>query len=87
MGDMPKIEFPCAYPIKVIGYADKDSITQIIDIVRQHAPEVTPDQVSSRDSSAGNYHSIRVEIQATGEAQLKALHTDLLALDAVKLVL
>ena len=83
----PKIEFPCDYPIKVIGEAAVDAATSIISVVRKHAPEVTPDQVSSRPSSEGNFQSIRVTIVATGEEQLKALHTDLLALPWVRLVL
>lgn len=83
----PQIEFPCAYPIKIIGDADDGSISSILEIVRRHAPEVTPDEVSTRQSSKGNFHSIRVTIMATGEAQLKALHVELMALGSVRMVL
>lgn len=83
----PKIEFPCDYPIKVIGEHDQDAASSIIEVVRRHAPEVTPDQVSARPSREGNFQSIRVTIVATGEAQLQALHTELLALPWVRLVL
>ena len=87
MTEPPKIEFPCEYPIKVIGeQADKAAAT-VIQVVRNHAPEVTPDQVSVRPSREGNFQSIRITIVATGEDQLKALHTDLLALEWVRLVL
>ena len=82
-----QIEFPCDYPIKVIGEAHVDAVKHIIEVVRRHAPEVTPDQISTRDSRAGNYQSVRIMIVATGEAQLKALHGDLLALPSVRLVL
>ena len=81
------IEFPCDYPIKVIGEADAQAVAQIIATVRKHAPDVTPDDVSQRDSRNGNYQSIRVNIRATGEDQLKALHTDLMQIDAVRMVL
>lgn len=87
MTDLPQIEFPCDYPIKIIGEADDGSIRQVLDIVRRHAPEVTPDQVTTRASRQGNYQSIRVQIVATGEAQLKALHADLMRLTSVRLVL
>ena len=83
----PKIEFPCDYPIKVIGEHADDAGMKIIEIVRKHAPEVTPDQVSARPSREGNFQSIRINIVATGEEQLKALHTELLALPWVRLVL
>ena len=82
-----RIEFPCDYPIKVIGETQQHSIEQIIEVVRCHAPEVTPERVSSKLSREGNYQSIRITIVATGEAQLKALHTDLTALPSVRMVL
>ena len=84
--DAPRIEFPCRYPIKIIGDVS-ESVTDIIDIVRQHAPEVTPDEVSTRHSSKGNFQSVRVTIVATGETQLQALHQDLITLPGVRMVL
>jgi putative lipoic acid-binding regulatory protein len=85
--DRPRIEFPCDYPIKVIGEVDENAVGEIVAIVRQHAPEVTPDQVSTRDSRNGNFRSVRVTIVATGEVQLQRLHEQLLALPSVRLVL
>ena len=84
--DAPRIEFPCDYPIKVIGDVS-GSVGEILSVVRRHAPEVTPDEVSTRQSSKGNYRSVRVTIIATGEAQLKMLHQDLIALPGVRMVL
>lgn len=84
--DAPRIAFPCRYPIKIIGEVSA-SAAAILAVVRRHAPEVTPDEVSTRDSRKGNYQSVRVTIVATGEAQLQALHADLLALPGVRLVL
>ena len=85
--DTPKIEFPCAYPIKIIGDSAEGDVARIIQVVRDHAPEVTPDQVTTRKSRAGNFQSIRVTLQATGEPQLKALHEALMALPGVRMVL
>lgn len=87
MSETPQIEFPCDYPIKIIGEREPEVIADIIAIVRKHAPEVTPDHVTTRQSRNGNFESIRVTIVATGEAQLKALHTELLELASVRLVL
>ncbi len=86
-----RIEFPCQYPIKIIGETigetDEAASSQIIAVVCRHAPEVTADQISTRKSRNGNYQSIRVDIIATGESQLKALHKDLMALASVRMVL
>jgi putative lipoic acid-binding regulatory protein len=84
--EAPRIEFPCDYPIKVIGDAS-GPVAEIIDVVRRYASEVTPDQVTTRQSRNGNYRSVRVTIVATGEAQLQMLHKELIALPSVRLVL
>ena len=65
MDDAPQIEFPCDYPIKVIGDVTDNSVSEILAVVRRHAPEVTPDQVNTRESRNGNYQSVRVRIVAT----------------------
>ncbi len=83
----PRIEFPCEYPIKVIGETHQDAVAAIVAVVRKHAPELTPDQINTRSSSGGNFQSVRVTIVATGESQLQALHSDLMALPSVRLVL
>lgn len=85
--ETPKIEFPCAYPIKVIGDSAAGDVARMIEVVREYAPEVTPDQVTTRKSREGNFQSIRVTLQATGEPQLKALHEALMALPGVRMVL
>ena len=36
--EIPQIEFPCDYPIKVIGETDVDAVAEIIAVVRKHAP-------------------------------------------------
>lgn len=87
MSERPTIEFPCRYPIKVIGVAAPNAARDILAVVRLHAPEVTPDDVTRRNSRKGKYASIGITIVATGEEQLKALHRDLMALASVKMVL
>lgn len=87
MVDGIEINFPCDYPIKIIGDTDPNAVAQALSVVRRHAPEVTPDQFDTRSSKHGNFQSLRVTIVATGEAQLKALHLELVALPSVRLVL
>ncbi len=88
MEEKPVIEFPVEdYPIKVIGAARADFLANIATIVRAHDTAFSEDQVVSQPSSKGNYVSLRLSIRATSEAQLKALHTELMAHPLVKLVL
>ena len=36
----PKIEFPCRYPIKVLGRSDDRLRARVVEIVERHAPGV-----------------------------------------------
>ena len=78
----PKIEFPCQYPIKVMGEA-----VEGFEIVKLHSPEVSADNMNTRGSAQGNYLSVTIVIEATGEEQLQALFADLKGHSAVRLVL
>ena len=82
-----RIEFPCDYPVRVIGEKDQDFRRAVLEIVRSHAPDLEEASVSVRDSRDGNYCSVRFTIVATGEAQLRALHQDLIADPRVRMVL
>lgn len=82
-----RIEFPCSYPIKIVG-ENRDAFTeQVVALTRLHAPEVTDDDVRVKASRAGTYCSVTVMIQATGEVQLKALFETLKGHPLVKMVL
>jgi putative lipoic acid-binding regulatory protein len=83
----PKIAFPCEYPIRIIGHSRADFRAVVLRIVREHAPDFAEAEVTVRDSRDGAYCSVRVNIVATGEPQLRALHEALLANPSVKLVL
>ena len=87
MNEPPKIVFPCEYPIRIIGYSRPDFRATVLRIVREHAPDFAEAEVTVRDSREGGYCSVRVNIVATGEPQLRALHAALMADPAVKLVL
>lgn len=85
--DAPRIEFPCQYPIKVIGAAGDDFADLVISIVEQHAPGVDRTTVDVRDSKNGRFLSVRLVMTATGHDQLQALHADLKASGRVQMVL
>ncbi len=86
-GAKTTIEFPCDYPIKVIGHAADDFREFVVEVVRVHAPDLDASKVEVIDSSNGRYQSIRLTIVATGEPQLRALFEDLKASGRVQMVL
>lgn len=87
MSDATRIEFPCDYPIHVIGEQHETFRDSVLDIVRSEVDTVHEGSVDVRESRAGTYCSVRVTIVATGEAQLKRLHRALLAEPGVRMVL
>ncbi len=87
MSDELKIVFPCDYPLKIIFVSGETRVSEVMTIVQQHAPDTDELDAEVVPSRNGNYASLRVRIQATGEAQLKALHQSLVTLPYVKMVL
>ena len=83
----PEIEFPCKYPIKVLGEANPDLNQHVIDVMNRHAPTITESDLSAKNSSKGKWQSITVTIIATGKPQLDAIFADLKTSSRVKMVL
>ncbi|MBV1907415.1 MAG: DUF493 domain-containing protein [Pseudomonadales bacterium] len=85
--DSHRIEFPCDYPIKIIGVYHEQFKEVVCDLTTAHAPGFTEKNVAIRMSGKGNYCSVKITITATGEAQLKRLHKALMSHDMVKMVI
>lgn len=71
------LEFPCHFPIKVMGRQSADFDAQVVAIVRRHVRDLAESAVSSRASRNGNYLSVTVTIEAHSRAQLDAIYLDL----------
>jgi putative lipoic acid-binding regulatory protein len=81
------LEFPCEFPLKIMGKAD-DSLAQVVlDIVTVHAPDFDGATMEMRASSGGNYVSLTCTVTATSKPQLDALYTDLSGHPMIKVVL
>ena len=85
--DPPKIEFPCDYPVKVLGRSGEDLVEVIVEVFERHDPGFDRQGVSVRASSKGNFTAVTIVITATGTEQLSALHEDLLATGRVQMVI
>lgn len=85
--EAPKIEFPCQYPIKVVGRAAPDYKQFVIDIIQKHAADLDLDTVELKPSRNGNFYSVRFTITATGVDQLEAIFEELKASGRVTMVI
>ncbi|MEX2130347.1 MAG: DUF493 domain-containing protein [Pseudohongiellaceae bacterium] len=83
----PRIEFPCAYPIKVMGFARESFRADVLAVIERHSGGITEERITVRASSNGTYLSVTVTIEATGEEQLQKIFADLKNTDSVKMVL
>jgi putative lipoic acid-binding regulatory protein len=85
--EAPHIEYPCRYPIKVIGEDVDDYSNAIIRIIRVHAPDLKDEDISFRPSRHGKYLAVNVIIVAHGEKQIEAIFNDLKASGRTAMVL
>jgi|TARA_B110000967_G_scaffold80189_1_gene82963 hypothetical protein len=83
----PLIEFPCDYPIKVLGSAVPELHQHVLQVMDTHAPGFDRTKIAIRDSSKGKWQAITVIIKATGKPQLEEIFADLKTSSRVKMVL
>lgn len=81
------IEYPCDFPIKIMG-AMQDAFAQtMVDVVISHDPEFHAGKLEMRPSTKGNYLSLTVTVRATSREQLDNLYRALSSHPMVKMVL
>lgn len=85
--EAPKIEFPCDYPIKILGRQVAEFETVVLEVVKKHAPQHDSSSIALKESSKGTFVSLSLMITATGKDQLEAMHRDLLATGLVQMVI
>jgi putative lipoic acid-binding regulatory protein len=73
----PLLDFPTAFPIKVMGRREEGYAQSILEVVMRHAPDFDPATMEMRPSKAGTYLSLTVTITARSREQLDALYRDL----------
>ena len=83
----PIFEFPCTFPIKIIGNNSEGFVQTIITIVRKHVPTLSDEAVTSHPSSNGKYRALTATFTAESQKQLDALYTELTKDERVLMVL
>jgi putative lipoic acid-binding regulatory protein len=81
------LEFPCDFPIKIMGMHQDDFARSMVEIVLRHAPDFAAESVEMRASATGKYLSLTCTIRATSRAQLDNLYLELTGHPLVKVVL
>lgn len=81
------LEFPCEFPLKVMGATQEGFAEEIVRVVRIHAPDFDATRMDMRASSGGNYLSLTCTVTATSKDQLDNLYRALTSHPMVKVVL
>ena len=81
------LQFPCSFPLKVIGAGAADFQTLVVELVRQHIADLDEAQITVRSSSTGRYQALSLLINAQDRAQLDALYQTLSAHPRITMVL
>jgi hypothetical protein len=81
------IEYPCDFPVKVMGASVPGFAEAMAELVQQHDPCFSPATIEMRPSKAGNYLSLTLTIRATSRSQLDNLYLALTSHPMVKVAL
>lgn len=68
------IEYPCNFPIKIMGKSQQGFTQSVLAIVKTHAPDFDGSTLEVRTSKSGTYLSLTCTIQATSRTQLDSLY-------------
>ena len=81
------LEFPCRFPIKIMGKERPDFQDYIVGMISSHVGKISTTDVVAKLSSKGNFLSLTITISAESREQLDNIYRSLTASDRVLFVL
>lgn len=79
MAEDTLLEFPCDFPIKIMGPATDEFRSLALGIVTRHFGTLAPERIEERASSNGRFLSFTCTVRAESKAQLDAVYMELTA--------
>ena len=71
------IDYPCDFPIKVLGQSQHGFAQAVMEVVVRHDPGFNAGTIEMRSSSKARYISLTCIVRATSREQLDALYQEL----------
>lgn len=87
MNDESPFEFPCNFPLKVMGHNRPTFEQYVVEVVRTHAGSPALGSVTTRPSRNARYLSVTVNFTAASRAQLDDIYRTLSVSDQVLFLL
>ncbi len=81
------IEYPCRFPIKVMGARVDGFVHAVTQVAQAFDPGFDASTIELRESKGGNYLGVTITITATSREQLDELYRTLSTHPMVKVVL
>ena len=81
------IEYPCRFPIKVMGANVDGYVTALTHVAKSFDPGFDASTIELRPSKAGNYMGVTLSVYVTSREQLDELYRTLTTHPMVKIVL
>ena len=81
------IDYPCRFPIKVMGAMADGFAEALAELAREFDPNFDAATMELRPSKGGNYLGVTITITATSREQLDGLYLRLTGHPMVKIVL
>lgn len=78
-GQETLLEFPCAFPIKIMGRTEDGFASAMLEVVLRHAPDFDAASLTMKASSSNKYLSLTCTINATSKQQLDDLYREITA--------
>ena len=86
-GSPTLLEFPCAFPIKVVGRREDGFAQSVSEIVSRHVEDFSPSTLEMRASRNARFIAVTVTVNARSREQLDQLYRELSAHPLVMMVL
>jgi len=78
-----ELEFPCHYPIKVVGLNHSEFYGKIYEVMHKHIRSLKPKDGRIKESKNGKYLSVTFSFEALNREHVEAIYIDLRAHDDV----
>ena len=75
--DATLLEYPCDFPVKILGHTQAGFAQAVLDVIKRHAPDFDAATMELRASKRRKYLSVTCVIRATSREQLDNLYQEL----------
>jgi len=81
------LEFPCEFPIKMMGRDTPEFRATARELVEKHVGAISENAIRINQSGKGNFVAVTVTVTAISQQQLDAIYQDVSAHDDVLMAL